>query len=116
MAAKTKRRVDFAPDAGSFRNSSLVLHGQLGTPQGASAYGRAAVPLCLEAGRVTPASVADHVTPHRGDYTAFRLGALRSLCAACHNRLDSANNAPRYPPVREDGTPTDPRHPWNIGS
>src|SRR5262245_2256881 len=51
----------------------------------------------MEAGRVTPASVADHVTPHRGDYTAFRLGALRSLCAACHNRLDSANNAPRYP-------------------
>jgi 5-methylcytosine-specific restriction protein A len=67
--------------------------------------------LCLEAGRVTPATVADHVEPHRGDLTAFRLGQLRSLCADCHNRLD-ANNAPRAP-VREDGTPSDPRHPWN---
>ena len=70
--------------------------------------------LCLEAGRVVPATVADHVTPHRGDYNAFRLGQLRSLCAECHNRLD-ANNAPRAP-VREDGTPSDPNHPWNARS
>jgi len=67
--------------------------------------------LCLEAGRVTPATVADHVTPHRGDFTAFRLGELRSLCADCHNRLDGTNS-PRAP-VREDGTPSDPNHPWN---
>jgi 5-methylcytosine-specific restriction endonuclease McrA len=67
--------------------------------------------LCLKVGRVTPATVADHVTPHRGDYTAFRLGQLRSLCADCHNKLD-ANNAP----VREDGTPSDPNHPWNASS
>jgi hypothetical protein len=32
--------------------------------------------LCLEAGRVTPATVADHIVPHRGDFTAFRLGEL----------------------------------------
>jgi 5-methylcytosine-specific restriction endonuclease McrA len=70
--------------------------------------------LCLEAGRVTPATVADHVMPHRGDYTAFRLGQLRSLCADCHNRLDRTNS-PRAP-VREDGTPSDPNHPWNARS
>ena len=70
--------------------------------------------LCLEDGRVTPATVADDVTPHRGDYTAFRLGQLRSLCADCHNRLDRTNN-PRAP-VREDGTPSDPNHPWNARS
>jgi len=70
--------------------------------------------LCLEAGRVTPATVCDHVVPHRGDFTAFRLGPLRSLCAECHNRLN-ANNAPRAP-VREDGTPSDPKHPWNAAS
>ena len=29
--------------------------------------------LCLEAGRVTLATVADYVVPHRGDFTAFRL-------------------------------------------
>ena len=70
--------------------------------------------LCLEAGRVTPATVVDHIEPHRGDFTAFRLGQLRSLCADCHNRLDRTNS-PRAP-VRADGTPSDPRHPWNAGS
>ena len=70
--------------------------------------------LCLHAGRVTPATVADHDPPHRGDLTALRLGQLRSLCADCHNRLD-ANNASRAP-VREDGTPSDPKHPWNAAS
>jgi len=49
--------------------------------------------------------------PHLGSYELFRLGKLRSLCAECHNALDDANN-PRSP-VRADGTPTDPRHPWN---
>ena len=49
--------------------------------------------LCLEAGRVTLATVADHCQPHRGDFTAFRLGQLRSLCADCHNRLDRTNSA-----------------------
>ena len=67
--------------------------------------------LCLEAGRVTPATVADHVEPHKAGFTAFRLGPLRSLCADCHNRLDRTNS-PRAP-VREDGTPSDPKHPWN---
>jgi len=67
--------------------------------------------LCLQAGRVTRASVADHDPPHKGDFNAFRLGPLRSLCAECHDRLD-ANNAPRFP-VREDGTPSNPKHPWN---
>ena len=70
--------------------------------------------LCLEAGRVPPATVADHVVPHLGDFTAFRLGQLRSLCAECHNRLDRTNS-PRAP-VREDGTPSDPHHPWNARS
>jgi len=61
--------------------------------------------LCLEAGRVTPATVADHVTPHRGDFNAFRLGQLRSLCADCHNRLD-ANNARASQCVRMVPRPT----------
>jgi len=87
----------------------VVLLGELATPPG--------VPLCrlcLEAGRVTPATVADHIEPHKGDFTAFRLGELRSLCADCHDRLD-ADNAPRAP-IREDGTPSDLNHPWKAGS
>jgi hypothetical protein len=45
--------------------------------------------LCFEQGLIVPATaVADHVQPHKGDFTAFRLGALRSLCKACHDGLD----------------------------
>jgi hypothetical protein len=36
---------------------------------------------CLAAGRTTPATIADHVVPHRGDWNAFRLGALQSCVA-----------------------------------
>jgi 5-methylcytosine-specific restriction endonuclease McrA len=71
--------------------------------------------LCLESGHVTLATVADHVENHNGDYNAFRLGPLRSLCADCHNALGRTNR-PRRSPVRADGTPSDPRHPWNAGS
>lgn len=38
---------------------------------------------CAQEGRVTPATVADHVTPHRGDAALFA-GPLQSLCEACH--------------------------------
>jgi hypothetical protein len=50
--------------------------------------------LCLEADRVTPATVADHIEPHRGSYELFRLGKLRSVCAECHDSLDAHNRAP----------------------
>jgi hypothetical protein len=52
--------------------------------------------LCLERGHVVPTVVADYVVPHRGDYTAFRCGELRSLCRVCHDGLN-ANNVPRHP-------------------
>lgn len=32
-----------------------------------------------------PATVADHIEPHRDDYAKFWFGALQSLCAACHD-------------------------------
>src|SRR5262249_12406729 len=61
------------------------------TPTPSSAARRALVPHLPEAGRVTPATVADHIESHRGDFNAFRLGQLRSLCADCHNSLDATN-------------------------
>jgi hypothetical protein len=45
---------------------------------------------------------------------ATTVGALRSLYKACHDGLDRTNN-PRAP-VLEDGTPSDPNHPWNARS
>jgi 5-methylcytosine-specific restriction endonuclease McrA len=41
--------------------------------------------MCFAKGKIVPATVADHVVPHRGDWTQFWMGELQSLCAACHN-------------------------------
>jgi hypothetical protein len=69
---------------------------------------------CLERGRVTPATIADHVTPHRGDWNAFLLGELQSLCHACHNRDKRIEEIRGYRlDVGEDGWPLDPKHPAN---
>jgi hypothetical protein len=92
----------------------MVLQRILAAPPPPSAAHRAMCRLCLESGYVVPAVVADHVLPHRGDYTPFRWGEPRSLCKACHDGLDRTNN-PRSP-VRADGTPSDPKHPWNASS
>lgn len=41
---------------------------------------------CAKAGRRTPATRADHVRPHRGDWALFTDRAnLQSLCERCHN-------------------------------
>ena len=40
---------------------------------------------CAARGRVTPASVCDHVVPHRGDAALFWGGPFQSLCTTCHS-------------------------------
>jgi 5-methylcytosine-specific restriction enzyme A len=49
--------------------------------------------ICKAEGRITGATIADHFPAHRGDYNAFVLGPLRSLCAACHDNLQGFNTA-----------------------
>ena len=49
--------------------------------------------MCRNAGRVTPATVADHVTPHRGNRHLFFHGALQSLCAPHHSRAKQRDEA-----------------------
>ena len=41
--------------------------------------------MCAARGIVTAATVADHIEPHRGDYSKFWHGALQPLCASCHS-------------------------------
>ena len=42
---------------------------------------------CVRRGVRTWATVADHITPHRGDWALFIDPAnLQSLCETCHNR------------------------------
>lgn len=40
---------------------------------------------CEQVGRLTVATVCDHIEPHRGDLDAFWRGPFMSLCASCHS-------------------------------
>jgi 5-methylcytosine-specific restriction enzyme A len=69
---------------------------------------------CLEAGRVTAATVADHIEPHRGNPVEFWTGELQSLCQPCHDSIKQREEIQGYrDTVGLDGWPTDPRHPAN---
>jgi hypothetical protein len=63
---------------------------------------------------VTPANVVDHVTPHKGDWTDFITGGLRSLCEPCLNSAKRQIELRGYRcDIGLDGFPTDPNHPFN---
>lgn len=40
---------------------------------------------CLKRGQVTPANIAHHNEPHKGDLHKFYHGPLTSLCKQCHD-------------------------------
>ena len=41
---------------------------------------------CAQLGKTTPATVVDHITPHKGDEFLFYDRAnLQALCKACHD-------------------------------
>lgn len=42
--------------------------------------------MCEAEGRLTRATVCDHITPHRGDEYRFWFGPYQSLCPSCHSR------------------------------
>lgn len=70
--------------------------------------------MCLAAGLVVAATVADHVIPHRGDEHAFWHGELQSLCTTHHSSVKQREEAHGYADVLDaDGWPADPRHPAN---
>ena len=69
---------------------------------------------CLERGIVTAANVVDHVTPDRGDWNAFVLGELQSLCEPCHKSTKRQIELRGYrTDIGIDGYPIDPNHPFN---
>lgn len=54
-----------------------------------------AYPLCAMCPGVVPATICDHVQPHRGDETKFWTGPFQSLCKPCHDsdkqRIENGN-------------------------
>jgi 5-methylcytosine-specific restriction protein A len=71
--------------------------------------------LCEERGRLTPATIADHDPPHKGDYNAFVLGPLRSLCVDCHQGQWAVDKRGYRLDIGADGYPIDPKHPFFTG-
>lgn len=70
---------------------------------------------CLQQGRVEPATVADHVIPHRGDVGLFKDPSnLQALCSTCHSAAKQAQE--RSGLLRgcdAKGIPLDQiNHPW----
>jgi hypothetical protein len=72
--------------------------------------------MCEQQGRVTAATVADHVVQHEGNADLFWYGELQSLCATCHNARKQMIEKHGYSQAcGTDGQPSDPNHPWNKG-
>jgi 5-methylcytosine-specific restriction enzyme A len=70
--------------------------------------------MCQEEGRITAASVADHVIEHKGDETLFWEGELQSLCKPHHDSTKQRMERGGYRAGADStGRPLDPNHPWN---
>lgn len=68
--------------------------------------------ICASKGFVAPATIVDHVLPHRGDWNKFILGTLQSLCKNCHDGEKKTIESRGYSTaIGLDGYPTDPGHP-----
>lgn len=70
---------------------------------------------CAKQGRVTAATVVDHIKPHRGDRRLFfDQSNFQSLCAPCHDSVKQAEEKRGYSnEIGLDGRPVDPNHPAN---
>lgn len=71
--------------------------------------------MCEKGGRLTPATVVDHIVPHKGDQKLFwDRSNWQPLCVECHNRDKQREELRGYDAsVGADGWPLDPRHPSN---
>jgi 5-methylcytosine-specific restriction endonuclease McrA len=74
-------------------------------------------PLCAECerrGRVTAATVVDHIEPHRGDMVKFwNTANWQSLCEPCHNGIKQRfEHTGIVEGCDINGVPLDPSHPW----
>lgn len=71
--------------------------------------------LCIDVGVTTPATVVDHVTPHRGSAVLFwDRSNWQSLCKHCHDSVKQRIERNGYDKtIGPDGFPVDPNHPFN---
>jgi 5-methylcytosine-specific restriction enzyme A len=70
--------------------------------------------MCQQQGRITPATVVDHIVPHRLDPALFWDRAnWQSLCAPCHDGPKHSQEVTgRVRGADKHGVPLDPAHHW----
>lgn len=61
---------------------------------------------CYSEGKITAATVVDHVFPHRRDADAFKVNLFQSLCAPCHSLKTQDENRGQYLHYTQNGTVT----------
>ncbi len=72
--------------------------------------------ICLKRGRVSPATVVDHIKPHKGDMELFwDSDNWQSLCKQCHDghKQSIEKGGIGRMGAALDGVPVDPAHHWN---
>ena len=71
--------------------------------------------LCEARGKITPATIVDHVVPHDGDWEKFTdMDNLQSLCASCHSGIKRIKDKGGiHSGCDVDGMPSDQDHWWN---
>lgn len=63
--------------------------------------------MCHAKGRITPATVVDHITPHRGDQALFWDSKnWQPLCKPCHDVDKALIERSNVAAIGEDGWPT----------
>lgn len=69
---------------------------------------------CDQQGRVTVATVVDHIKEHKGDVTLFYdRDNLQPLCASCHSGVKRVADRHGYSQACDiNGLPLDDSHPW----
>lgn len=71
--------------------------------------------MCEADGRLTLATVCDHILPHRGDPQKFYNGPFQALCKTHHDATKQTEEK-RGKAIHGgtvDGMPRDPKHHWN---
>ena len=71
--------------------------------------------MCEKQGKTRPATLVDHIVPHKGDSDLFwNKGNWQALCKTCHDshkkRLEMSG---RIVGCDVSGIPLDPNHHWN---
>ena len=73
--------------------------------------------MCMAQGRIVGATVVDHITPHKGDWSLFAdYENTQSLCKHHHDSTKQSQEHRGYSrAVDAQGFPLDPNHPANRG-